>query len=89
MKLESRLASGTSVCCDFVGRCYLLVYSSMYLCFDVGNSFFQISMLKEMDYKVQRFMSKDLLIVGQVLEPIWESLEESTALVAELFQISP
>lgn len=61
----------------------------MYLCFDVGNSFFQISMLKEMDYKVQRFMSKDLLIAGQVLEPIWESLEESTALVAELFQISP
>lgn len=60
----------------------------MYLCFDVGNSFFQISMLKEMDYKVQRFMSKDLLIVGQVLEPIWESLEESTALVAESFQIS-
>lgn len=57
--------------------------------FDVDNSFFQISMLKEMDYKVQRFMSKDLLIVGQVLEPIWESLEESTALVAELFQISP
>lgn len=57
--------------------------------FDVDNSFFQISMLKEMDYKVQRFMSKDLLIAGQVLEPIWESLEESTALVAELFQISP
>lgn len=56
--------------------------------FDVDNSFFQISMLKEMDYKVQRFMSKDLLIVGQVLEPIWESLEESTALVAESFQIS-
>lgn len=56
--------------------------------FDVDNSFFQISMLKEMDYKVQRFMSKDLLIAGQVLEPIWESLEESTALVAESFQIS-
>lgn len=34
-------------------------------------------------------MNMDFRIVGQVLEPIWESLEESTALVAKLLQSSP